>query len=104
MTEAKPCKPSAVRDAMVEYDELRRLTREELIVEVERLRNMVAAARQGGDGPGPGLDQVMHYGDIYLSRYRELFDEAPVSIWEEDWSAAKLVLDRMRRDGVTNFR
>ena len=104
MTEAKPRKPSAVRDAMVEYDELRRLTREELIVEVERLRNMVAAARQGGDGPGPGLDQVMHYGDIYLSRYRELFDEAPVSIWEEDWSAAKLVLDRMRRDGVTNFR
>jgi signal transduction histidine kinase len=42
--------------------------------------------------------------DIYLSRYRELFDEAPVSIWEEDWSAAKVVLDRMRRDGVTNFR
>ena len=104
MTTNKPPKSRAVPDAMTEFDELRSLTREELIVEVERLRSKLASAHTEGGGEGPGLDQVMRFGDIYLSRYRELFDEAPVSIWEEDWSAAKVVLDRMRRDGVTDFR
>ncbi len=104
MTTKKSSDTSAVRDAMAEYDELKSLTREELIVEVERLRNMLGVARKDSSGQGPDLDQVMRYGDVYLSRYRELFDEAPVSIWEEDWSTTKIVLDRMRRDGITNYR
>ena len=30
-------------------------------------------------------------------RYRDIFESAPVSIWVEDWSAAKRVLDGLRR-------
>ncbi len=38
------------------------------------------------------------------TRYRELFEAAPVSIWEEDWSAVKTIVDQLRRDGVKNLR
>jgi PAS domain S-box-containing protein len=38
------------------------------------------------------------------TRYRELFEAAPVSLWEEDWSSVKVVVDRLRRDGVRNLR
>jgi PAS domain-containing protein len=27
------------------------------------------------------------------ARYRELFEQSPVSIWEEDWSAVKKMID-----------
>ena len=36
-------------------------------------------------------------------RYRVLFDNSPVSLWEEDFSAVKLKLDELRRSGVTDF-
>ena len=38
------------------------------------------------------------------TRYRELFEAAPVSIWEEDWSAVKAIVDQLHRDGVRNLR
>ena len=38
------------------------------------------------------------------THYRELFEAAPVSIWEEDWTAVKAVVDRLHRDGVKNLR
>ena len=38
------------------------------------------------------------------THYRELFEAAPVSIWEEDWSSVKAVVDQLHRDGVTNLR
>ena len=28
-------------------------------------------------------------------RYRELFDESPVAIWEEDWSTVKVMVDEV---------
>ena len=38
------------------------------------------------------------------TRYRTLFENSPISIWEEDFSAVKQYLDRLRRVGVTDFR
>ncbi|MGH6934435.1 MAG: PAS-domain containing protein, partial [Dongiaceae bacterium] len=38
------------------------------------------------------------------ARFRHLFDSAPISIWEEDWSALKKIVDQLRRDGVSDFR
>ena len=38
------------------------------------------------------------------SRYRTLFDESPVAIWEEDFSAIKARFDELRRAGVTDLR
>jgi signal transduction histidine kinase len=37
-------------------------------------------------------------------RYRELFDESPVAIWEEDWSPIKQFLDDLARQGVRDWR
>ncbi|MBI5950678.1 MAG: PAS domain S-box protein [Chloroflexi bacterium] len=37
-------------------------------------------------------------------RYRLVFENSPVSIWEEDFSQVKAFLDDLRASGVTNFR
>ncbi|MBE0680679.1 MAG: PAS domain S-box protein [Anaerolineales bacterium] len=36
-------------------------------------------------------------------RYRGLFENSPISLWEEDFSAVKQKLDEMRREGITDF-
>lgn len=38
------------------------------------------------------------------ARFRGLFDHAPVSLWEEDYSALKRIFDRLRAEGVTDLR
>ena len=37
--------------------------------------------------------------------YREqrLFESTPIALWEEDWSELKLMVDRLRDQGVTDF-
>ncbi|MEJ2621696.1 MAG: PAS domain-containing protein, partial [Candidatus Thiodiazotropha sp.] len=37
------------------------------------------------------------------SRYRTLFENSPVSIWEEDFSAVKTFFDQLRHEGVTDI-
>jgi len=37
------------------------------------------------------------------SRYRELFDQVPIGIWEEDWSAARAAINRLKLEGITDF-
>jgi two-component system cell cycle sensor histidine kinase/response regulator CckA len=37
-------------------------------------------------------------------RYRDLFQNSPISLWEEDFSGAKAYIDRLRTDGVTDLR
>jgi diguanylate cyclase (GGDEF)-like protein/PAS domain S-box-containing protein len=36
-------------------------------------------------------------------RYRSLFEAAPISLWEEDWSGVKEIIDALRGDGVTDL-
>ena len=38
------------------------------------------------------------------ARYREIFEESPVGIWEDDWSEVKRMLDRLAARGVTDLR
>jgi PAS domain S-box-containing protein/putative nucleotidyltransferase with HDIG domain len=38
------------------------------------------------------------------ARYRSLFEDSPISLWEEDFSAVKQRLEALRRKGVTDFR
>ena len=38
------------------------------------------------------------------ARYRELFEQSPIGIWEEDYSAVKPMIDRLREEGVRDFR
>jgi PAS domain S-box-containing protein len=37
-------------------------------------------------------------------RYREIFEESPVGIWEDDWSDVKRMLDHLAAGGVTDLR
>ncbi|MHA1480914.1 MAG: PAS domain S-box protein [Candidatus Thorarchaeota archaeon] len=37
-------------------------------------------------------------------RYRSLFEDAAVSLWEEDFSAVKIFFDERRAEGITDFR
>ena len=37
-------------------------------------------------------------------RYQNLFDAAPISLWQEDYSALKKYFDSLRAEGVTNVR
>ncbi len=36
-------------------------------------------------------------------RYRSLFEDSPISLWEDDYSAVKLKLDELKRAGITDF-
>lgn len=38
------------------------------------------------------------------SRYRELFDSSPVSLWEEDFSLVKKRIDALLNNGITDLR
>ncbi len=38
------------------------------------------------------------------ARYRGLFEDAAISLWEEDFSAVKQRLDELRQEGVSDFR
>lgn len=38
------------------------------------------------------------------ARYRSLFDESPVSIWEADWSGLKLFIDELRAQGISDLK
>src|SRR5208283_3976214 len=37
-------------------------------------------------------------------RYRSLFEDSPVSLWEEDFSAVKLFIEDLRKQGIEDFR
>ena len=37
-------------------------------------------------------------------RYRTLFENSPISVWEEDFSAVKVYFNELRAKGVTDFR
>ena len=37
-------------------------------------------------------------------RHRELLEQSPVGLWEEDWSEIKRMLDRLAADGVEDWR
>jgi diguanylate cyclase (GGDEF)-like protein/PAS domain S-box-containing protein len=36
-------------------------------------------------------------------RYRNLFEAAPISLWEEDWSEIKKIIDELRSESVTDL-
>ncbi|MFX0185943.1 MAG: PAS domain S-box protein, partial [Candidatus Hodarchaeota archaeon] len=38
------------------------------------------------------------------ARYRRLFEESPISLWEEDFSDAKRFIDDLRLSGIEDFR
>ncbi len=41
---------------------------------------------------------------LAADRYRRLFDDSPVSLWEEDYSEVKRTIEQLRETGVLDFR
>jgi len=52
------------------------------------------SVQQGDQRNGPGEE----------GRYRALFENAPVAIWEEDFSQIKLFIDGLKSSGITDLR
>ncbi|MFC1724351.1 PAS domain S-box protein [candidate division KSB1 bacterium] len=38
------------------------------------------------------------------NRYRTLFEDSPISLWEEDFSDVKEYIDNLKKSGINNFR
>ena len=53
-----------------------------------------------------GLNTMLIYRDLQKSeqRYRLVFRNSPVSIWEEDFSGVKVLLDGLKQEGVTDIQ
>lgn len=47
------------------------------------------------------MEDALQFSD---QRYRSLFEDSPISLWEEDFSQVKVYLDSLRAEGVTNLR
>ena len=51
-----------------------------------------------------GMAAVRHEETLKIqSRYRELFDQVPMAIWEEDWSVTRAEIDRLKVEGINDF-
>lgn len=50
-----------------------------------------------------GLGRLLEEYRQTESRFRSLFENSPVPLWEEDYSAVKLYLDNLRRSGIEDF-
>jgi rsbT co-antagonist protein RsbR len=50
------------------------------------------------------LEQKIGELERELSRYQKLFEHAPISLWEEDWSEVKRHIDDLRRRGVEDLK
>jgi PAS domain S-box-containing protein len=51
------------------------------------------------------LTSLLAYRDLQDSeqRYREVFENSPVSIWEEDFSGVKTIFDELKRQGISDI-
>lgn len=45
-------------------------------------------------------EKILHESEM---RYRSLFEDSPISLWEEDFSALKIEIDRFKSMGIKNF-
>jgi signal transduction histidine kinase/DNA-binding response OmpR family regulator len=76
--------------------------------------NVVYAPLRGSEDRADGVIMVCHEVTSEVgareaiakseARYRNIFESAGVSIWEEDFSAVKAAVEELARAGVTDFR
>ncbi|CAG0977600.1 partial Phytochrome-like protein cph1, partial [Anaerolineae bacterium] len=61
--------------------------------------------REIGHRLGDGLSTMLVHRDLVESerRYRLVFENSPVSIWEEDFSGVHALFDSLRQEGVTDI-
>jgi|GEM_PF-7046402 len=76
-------------------------TKTQLLAEVAALRARVAELE--ATAAAVGNTQWINSLQQSEARYRSLFEESPISLWEEDFSAVKIYLDGLRSQGITDF-
>jgi diguanylate cyclase (GGDEF)-like protein/PAS domain S-box-containing protein len=93
----------AINDAYLQFDVERRMLEHSLeLTSQELLEANAELSRRNTD-----LEMRVEARTAELSsseaRFRELFEHAPVSIWEEDFSAVREYIDDLRRAEVVDF-
>ena len=63
-----------------------------MAIGIERITPIVASLRSAADRLRESEN-----------RYRLMFENSPISIWEEDFSGVKAFFDRLRREGITDI-
>ncbi|MFW5490376.1 MAG: ATP-binding protein [Desulfovibrio sp.] len=76
------------------------MTRKELLEENLALRQCIVSLQAFRDGLGRA-ETFIRESDF---RYRMLFENSPISLWEEDLCAVNLYLDELRAKGVHSMR
>ena len=50
------------------------------------------------------LERASQAIQVSEQRYRRIFEDSPISLWEEDYSAFKAYIDHLKAEGVSDFR
>ena len=74
-----------------------RKTKSQLVDEIASLRGLVATDVTERKQAEEALRESE-------ARFRQLFEQAPIAITQEDWSGVKAAIDDLRRKGVTDIR
>jgi len=93
------------------YDVTHRIVRPDGTVRVVRERAEDVVAESGKTVVTVGIvhdvtEQVAAEEELRASerRFRRLFEDSPVALWEEDFTAVKAYFDKLRKRGVKDFR
>ena len=79
-------------------------TREELIEELKQAREELTQLRWSLGTQELKTTSGVFPGMVSERRYRGLFENSPVPIWEEDFSQVKEYFERLKQSGVHDFR
>ena len=95
-----------ITDGHVDVDQLKKYARDLIAVyasEKEKIKALQAAKQQLEIFAN---DLATTYESLRNSerRYRALFEDSPISLWEEDLSSVKNYIDALRNKGVEDFR
>src|SRR5688572_27884294 len=82
----------AINDAYWQFDADRRMLEHSLELTSQELLERNAE-----------LSRINTDLEMHMARFRELFEHAPVSIWEEDFSAVRQYIDDLRAAGIVDF-
>ncbi|MCC6345555.1 MAG: PAS domain-containing protein, partial [Nitrospirales bacterium] len=75
-------------------------SREELLQEIAQLRNRIRELEEAEGERKLQAEEALRTGE---ARYHIIFDLSPVSLWEEDISAVREALGRLKTAGVRDF-